>query len=376
MVNQQRLVSLFKQLCSINSPALHEAEMVAYIEPVLRGLGMEVSQDNASKHLGGNANNILAVLPATGGKQRPMFFSAHMDTVEPTLGLNIVERDGVIYSDGQTILGADDKAGLAALIEMVTCIQENNLPHGKISFVLSVAEEIGLRGASVFDCSQLDADFGYVIDASAPVGEIVLSAPSHDVFTMTITGRAAHAGMHPEQGISAIEVAAKGIAAMPLGRLDHQTTANIGVINGGSAINIVAEKVVVRGEARSRDVDVAAKLTQQLIDCMQSSADSAGAKFAVHVDHEYVAYHLDAEQAVIKVASAALEKIGIEPVLFDTGGGADANVYNLKGIPCTVLSCAMTDVHTHQESCCIDQLVRSAEWLIQIALSDAPEASR
>ncbi len=376
MVNQQRLVDLFKQLCLVNSPALHEAEIVALVVPMLQQLGMHVTQDDAGAKLGGNANSVLAVLPGNGGPQRPMFFSAHFDTVEPTTGIQLVEHDGVISTDGKTILGSDDKVGLAVLIEMIRCIQENNLPHGQISLVLSVAEEIGLRGASVFDCSQIEADYGYVLDTSAPVGKIVVSAPSHDVFEMVITGRAAHAGMHPEQGISAIQAAAMGIAEMRLGKIHADTTANIGIISGGQAVNVVCERVEITAESRSRDASKLVVQTEHMIDCMQRAVDKLGAKLEVDLHHEYVAYRLDEQHPLVVVAQHTLQQMGIEPVLFHTGGGADANIFNANGLPSTVLSCAMQNVHTHQECCHIDQLVASAELVLRIATSTLPEACR
>lgn len=376
MVNHIRLIDLFKQLCLVNSPALNEAEIVKLVVPMLQRLGMRITQDDAGQKLGGNANNVLAVLPGNGGLQRPFFFSAHFDTVEPTEGLVIVEANGVISTDGTTILGSDDKAGLAALIEMVSCLVENSLPHGQISLLLSVAEEIGLKGAALFDCSQVEADFGYVLDTSAPVGKIVVSAPSHDVFTMTITGKAAHAGMQPEQGISAIQAAAKGIASMRLGRIDELTTANVGVISGGNATNVVCEQVVIKAESRSRDAQRLAEQTQHMIDCMQLAVDEMGATLSVKLDHEYTAYNLDPEHPLVVVARHAMKQMGIEPVLFHTGGGADANIYNSKGLPCTVLSCAMHNVHTHQECCHIDQLVASAELVLRIATSEISEAYR
>ncbi|HZH97670.1 MAG TPA: M20/M25/M40 family metallo-hydrolase, partial [Fimbriimonadaceae bacterium] len=255
MINEERLVTLFRELCLINAPALQEHESVAFVKEYLLRLGLQVWEDNAGERIGGNANNLIAHLPANKPGVPRVFLSAHFDTVEPTEGLIIEEIDGVFHSASDTILGADDKGGMAPAIEAVHTILENDLPHGDVYLLFSCAEEIGLKGAAAMDLEDLNLDFGYVLDTGPPVGTFVTRTAFHDKLDIEIIGKSAHAGKDPEFGINAIQVAAEAISGMTLGRVGPETTANLGIIEGGTGTNVVCPSVRIRAEARSTSVE-------------------------------------------------------------------------------------------------------------------------
>lgn len=350
MVNEERLVALFKELCLINAPALEEADSVAFGRMTLEAMGLEVWEDTAGAEIGGNANNVIAKLPGNAGGEVPsIFFSAHFDTVEPTAGLTIVERDGVLYSDGTTILGADDKAGMAPAIEAIRIIQENNLPHGDIYLLFSVAEEIGLKGAFALKIEELDVDFGYVLDTGPPVGSFVVRTATHDVLDVTIHGKPAHAGKDPEKGVSAIQVAAEAISKMKLGRIGPETTANVGLISGGTANNVVPARVKIMAEARSTDPAIVDAQIEHMIMEFEAAARKFGATVEIHHDRHYGGYQVAADAPVVHHAVNAAKALGMSGALRTTLGGSDANAFNQKGTPTIVMGTGMDKIHTHEE---------------------------
>jgi len=366
MITEERLVKLFLDLCRFNAPSLAEAEIVAWTKAHLIELGLEVWEDNAAERLGGNANNLIAKLPATAPDLPHIFFSAHFDTVEPTDRLVISEVDGVFVSDGTTILGADDRAGIAPAIEAVRSVMEDGEPHGDIYLLLSVAEEIGLLGASVLDFSQVEVDYGFVLDTGPPVGTFVNQTATHDKLTVKIFGKPAHAGKEPEKGINAIQVAADAIQGMSLGRISAVTTANIGTIEGGTATNVVCAEVTLRAEARSLDL---AELDQQ-IEHMRSRFSAAAATAGANVvfDHHrhYTAFSLSESEPVVQKAQAASRALGFEPALRQTLGGSDANIFNARSIPSIVVATGMDKIHTHEERISRIDLVNTAKLAVEI----------
>jgi tripeptide aminopeptidase len=371
MINSDRLVQLFKKLCLINAPALQERECVDFVKSYFSQIGLECWEDDAGKAIGGNANNLIARLPGNKPGAPAIFLSAHFDTVEPTAGLNIVERDGVLYSDGSTILGADDKGGMAPAIEAVNALLETGEPHGDVYLLLSCAEEIGLKGADALRIGELEVDFGYVLDTGPPVGSFVVRTANHDKLDVTIIGKPAHAGKDPEKGINAIQVAADAISGMNLGRIGPETTANFGIISGGTAVNVVCPSVRLRGEARSTSLE---ELDKQ-VDHMIKRFEEAGAKWGaeVQIDHErhYLAYSIDSSSPVVRVAQAASRKLGFDPALRTTLGGSDANVYNAKGVPCIVAGTGMEKIHTHDEFISIKDLEDTARLAYELILEAA-----
>jgi len=366
MVNTHRLVDDFVALCRINSPPKQEAEIIAAVLARLRRLGLEVQQDEAGKQIGGNGNNVIARLPANVRNAPSIFFSAHFDTVEPNPEVQVIIEDDLIRTDGSSILGADNKAGLAPLLEAIECIVENNLPHGEIWLLLSVAEEIGLLGAKHLPLQEVNATMGFVLDTGPPVGHVVVGAPTHDHLTVRVVGRSAHAGAAPEQGISAIVAASRAIARMRLGRIDEETTANIGSFHGGHATNVVCPEVEIRAEARSHNTEKLETQLAHMIACFREEAEAMGAQVEVVTSRHYEAYRLPEDAPVVQIARASALALGLPYEAKLAGGGSDANVYNAKGIPTVVLSTGMDKVHTHDECCRISDLEKTARWVLEI----------
>ena len=375
MIQRDRLVETFLTLCRMNTPARAEAPVADYLQSRLEALGMRCRRDTAAEATGSNTGNLIATLPATDDGAPAIFFAAHMDTVEPNPDVQIVIEGDLIRTDGSTILGADDRAGVAPLVEALQTIVEQNVPHGTVQAVFTVCEEVGLLGAKELDRTMIEAQFGYVLDSSPPVGAVVAAAPSQDSFTVTITGKPAHAGAEPEKGISAIQVAAHAIERMRLGRIDAETTANIGVIQGGEATNIVCPRVTMRAEARSRDAQKLAAQVKHMVETWQASADHFGASVDIEIDHQYDAYRFSAEDPVVELAMRAARRAGLPASMKEVGGGSDANVFNAKGLPTCVLGTAMSGVHTHQEHALISDLCKTAEWVVAIVGEGAGQRS-
>jgi tripeptide aminopeptidase len=365
-VKQDRLVELFTTLCSINSPSRQEREVAEYVKGFLRGLGLEVREDHAAQQVEGNANNLIATLPANISGVPRIFFSAHLDTVEPNPNMKIIQENGIIRTDGSTILGADDKAGVSAILEAIRIVVENNLPHGQIQLLFTVCEEIGLRGARAMDLSLVESDFGFVYDSGPPIGTVVSQTPTHDTLEVRLIGKPAHAGVEPEKGINAIEIAAHAIARMRLGRLDEETTANIGTIHGGHAINIVCPEVHLRAEARSRTIAKVNAQVAHMIECFERAAQERGGRAEIHHERHYEGYQLTENDLPVRVVHAAARKIGLEPLMRPTGGGADANIFIARGLPCCVVGTAMEKVHTHEEFVQVENLARSVDLTLAI----------
>jgi tripeptide aminopeptidase len=364
-INRTRLLALFTELVCINAPSRQEKPMAERVRAILADLGIDTVEDGAGEKVSGACGNLIARME--GDPQRPpILFCAHLDTVEPTDGLVITRKDGIIASDGSTILGADDRAGVAAILEMARAVIETNLPHPPLELVFTVAEEVGLMGSTALDPEMLRGRYGFIPDTTGAVGTIITRAPAQKHLHVVIHGKAAHAGVCPEEGISAIVVAARAIAAMPLGRIDPETTANIGTVHGGKATNIIADRVELDGEARSRDPK---KLDAQLAvmrACLEDAARDAGATVEVEVSDVYPAFDLDPASLPVSTAVNALEAMGIAPTVTATGGGSDANFLNAYGIPTVILSTGYQQAHTHAESQDEEELVKLAEWLYQI----------
>ena len=350
MINEERLVSLFKKLCLIDAPALKERESVEFVKGYLKEIGLEVKEDNASAKIGSNANNLMATLPGNKKGAPRVFLSAHFDTVEPTAGLVIEERNGVFYSASDTILGADDKAGMAPAIEAVHALKESGDPHGDVVLLFSLAEEIGLQGAQAMDLKDLRLDFGYVLDTGPPVGSFVTRTATHDKLDVLIHGKPAHSGKNPEDGVSALQVAADAINRMKLGRIDEETTANFGLIQGGTAVNVVCPFVKLRGEARSTSVAKLDAQVDHMVKEFERAAREWGATAVIDHKRHYSAYQIPESSKVVQTAVKASRSLGMDPALRTTLGGSDANVFNAKGVPSIVLATGMDKIHTHEEN--------------------------
>lgn len=374
MINEDRLVDLFKKLCLIDAPALKEKDVADFVKTHLTSLGLEVQEDSASEIIGGNANNIIATLKGSKPGAPRVFLSAHMDTVEPTAGLVIEEREGVFYSASDTILGADDKAGLAPAVEAVRCLQETGAAHGDVVLLFSCAEEIGLKGADALDLGPLNLDFGYVLDTGPPVGTFVTRTATHDKIDVTIHGIPAHAGKDPEKGVNAICVMADAVSRIKVGRIGPETTSNLGIIEGGTAVNVVCPSVKVRGEARSTSIEELDKVADEMKKAFTGAAEKWGAK--VDIDHErhYVSYNIPGDSKVVEVAQKAARNLGLSGDLRTTLGGSDANMYNKKGVPTIVVATGMDKIHTHDEFVSRKDLVDTARLAYELIVVAAEAA--
>ena len=374
MINQKRLSEEFVRLAAINSPSLKESAIASYLTGRLQRFGAEVRFDNAAKTTGGEVGNLVATLPGTGKATEPLLFSVHMDTVEPGGQVEPVLRDGVYYSAGDTVLGADDKAGIAELLEALEVVHEQKIPHGPIEVVVTIAEEIGLVGAKHFDYSMVTARRGYALDTEG-IDQMVLQAPGANHLQIDIEGLASHAGMVPELGISAIQTAALAISQMRLGRIDHETTANIGRIEGGVARNIVPQHLSIVGEARSHDSQKLQEQTDHMLACFEEAADqmtqtingeSVRPKVSAKITSDFPSMSVVEDAPVVKLARAAALAVGHDLNLRLGGGGSDANIFNAHGIEMVILATGMTRVHTHDESVAVADMVHVTELLVEI----------
>jgi len=358
MIDRERLLDTFLSLVQIDSPSGQESALCVDLQGRLQALGVEMHVDAAG--------NLVGRVP---GEGEPLLLSAHMDTV-PGRGIRPVLQEGVVYSDGTTILGADDKSGIAVLLEVLAALRADGR-RPALEIALSVGEEIGLLGAKGLDAGWFQAKQALVLDMGGPINEIVVAAPASDKFDAVVHGRAAHAGANPETGVNAIAVAAQGIAAMSLGRIDHETTANVGLIEGGSAVNIVPDRVALRGEARSHDE---AKLDAQ-IRSMRAALETAvavneGARLELDVARAYSSFRLDEDAPLLRRVARALVAMGEgAPVFKAGGGGSDANIFNARGIAALPISTGMEGVHTVNECVAVDDMVRCAEFVLR-ALQD------
>lgn len=368
MVNQQRLVQEFLELVQVDSETKHEAQIAKVLKDRFTALGLSVEEDDSSARSGCEGNNLLCTLPATQQGAPTIYFTCHMDTVVPGIGVKPqVGEDGIIRSDGTTVLGSDDKAGIAAMLELVKVLKEDNIPHGEIKFVITAGEESTLLGSRHMAPGWVKADYGYAIDSNGEVGGIAVAAPFQSKVYITVNGKTAHAGVSPEKGISAITVAAKAVARMPLGRIDKETTANFGTFYASGETNIVTEKVQLIGEARSL---VKEKLLKQL-DAMKISCESAceemGATCDFRYELVYPGYKFDETAPHVKLAMEAAKGIGLTPNLFHSGGGSDANLFNGQGIPTVNLSVGYQEIHTVKEYIAVEDLVKVAKLVVEIA---------
>lgn len=356
----------------IDAPALCEKESVEFTKDYLSRMGLEVWEDDAGARIGGNANNVFARLAGNVPGAPKIFFCAHFDTVEPTAGLTISLDDGVYSSSSDTILGADDKAGMAPAIEAVATLAESGEPHGDVYLVLCVAEEIGLKGAMACDAIRdLGVDYGYVFDTGPPVGTFVNRVGSRSDFVARIVGKPAHAGKHPEEGINAIQTAGAALARMSLGRIDEVTTSNVGLIEGGSAVNVVPANVILRGEARSFDAQKLEAQLEGMESAVRDACQDFGATCQIQVESAYRGYHISEDAPVTKNAVAAAQAIGFSGALRDTLGGSDANAFNEKGVSTIVCGTGMEKIHTHDEFVSQKDLVDLTRLAISLAKTAA-----
>lgn len=365
MVNEKRLLDTFLGYVQIDSETKNERAMGEKLVEDLKALGLEVQTDHAGEGFGSNGFNVHAYLPGTLPGE-PTIMCAHMDTVVPGNGVKPTIEDGVIRTDGTTVLGGDDKSGIAAIIEAVKVIKEQNLPCRNTDILFTIGEEGGMNGAKNMDYSMLKGKEAMVFDASGDIGKVLTCGPGQIKIFATIIGRSSHAGLAPEAGISAIQVAAKGIAKMNLLRIDEETTCNIGTLKAEYATNIVPEKAEFIAEVRSRNLDKLNVQAAHIKQCLQDACDEMGATLNIKLMTNYVSFNVDNDDDLVKRVFASCERLGYKPETAKGGGGSDANVMALHGIKPIVLSTGMTKVHTTSETLKVDDLNKCAELVLDL----------
>lgn len=366
MINKERVLAEFFELVKIKCSTREEREVADILKARLAKLNADVYEDNTGDKIDGNCGNIFAYLKGTVTGAPVLLLSAHMDCVEPCAGIEPQLKDGVITAAGNTVLGADDKSGITGILEALRVIKEKNIPHGDIQIVFTIAEEGGLNGSKNLDKSLLKADWGYVMDSGGAPGTIITIAPGQDNIAVVVHGKKAHAGVAPEEGINAIVLAGKALAVMKQGRLDEETTANVGIIKGGIATNIVPDKVELICEARSRDLNKLAAQTKHMKETFEQIAAANGGQAEVTVSRAYNPYVVTEDMPVVRLAVKAAESIGLKPVLEGTGGGSDANFFNSYGVTTAVLGTGMSKVHTTDESIKEEHLYQTASLVVAL----------
>lgn len=370
-MNEARLLETFFELVRIDSPSGSEGACATYCAAALEAAGCRVRFDDSAKATGSDTGNLIAELSGT--VPSTLALSAHLDVVEPCRGIVPRVVDGVILSAGDTVLGGDDRVGLAVAIETIRCFAGADAPRPALKVFFTVQEELGLVGAKGLPADEVACDLCLVLDAAGTPGGIVIAAPTHYTFAAEFEGRAAHAGVQPEEGLSAVAMAADAICHMSLGRLDAETTANVGAIRGGSATNVVAARCEVTGECRSLDrtrvEEVKAAMNAALVD----AARRAGGSVDVLWKLEYESFRFAEDDPPVALVSAAAVEAGLVPHTFATGGGSDANVLASKGVPALALACGMTDVHGTHERLAIADLMALGTLVATVARRMAEE---
>ncbi|MEO5634863.1 M20/M25/M40 family metallo-hydrolase [Gaiella sp.] len=364
---------MFLELAAIPSPPGEERSVADRVIAELEAMGLAWDEDDSGLSIGSTMGNILCRVPGGAGEGTPIFLCAHLDTVPPDGPLEPVIEDGVIRNAGGTILGADDKAAVAVMLEAVRRIVVERRPHAGIELLFTPKEEVGLVGAFAFDHNRLEARTGYVYDQAAPIGEIILGAPSQNAIRARFHGRASHSGMAPEDGRSAIFAASRAVADMRLGRTDHQSSANVGVISGGTARNIVPEWCTIDAEARSRDPGTLAVLTQEMLDAIGFAASTSDCTAETEVEQTYRGYAFAEDEPAVALAAEGLRRAGYEPATAFSGGAADANVFNERGLRCVNLGNGMIDIHTPDERIAVADLEAMVD--VTLAIVDAARES-
>jgi tripeptide aminopeptidase len=358
------VVDLFLELAALPSPPGEERAVADVVVRYLRDLGLTVEEDDAGSRVGSTMGNLYCrVEPNDGGT--PLFLCAHLDTVPPDGPLEPVIDDGVVRNAGGTILGADNKAAVAAMLDGTRRLLAESRRHGGVELLFTPKEEVGLLGAAAFDHERFAARIGYVYDQAAPIGDVILGAPYSQAMYVRFHGRAAHSGMYPEEGRSSVVAAARAIADLRLGRIDDETTANVGTIHGGTAGNIIPEWCTLEAEARSHDERKLRTLVQEMLDAFSFAAGLEDCEVETKVSKSYRGYRFKRDDAVVRIAHSALERSGYAPAYGLSGGAADANIFNERGLACLNLANGMQDIHTPDERITVDDL----EGMVEVTLA-------
>lgn len=369
MINRERIISEFSELVEIDSPSFGERKMADVLKHKLEGIGFSVNEDGAGSNYGSDCGNLYGYLSGDIPGE-PLLFSGHMDTVAPALGKKaVLHSDGRITSEGNTVLGADDIAGLVSILEAIRSLREEGIPHRSIEVLFPIAEEVYAKGSCVFDYTKIKAKEAYVLDLDGKVGRAAYTAPSILSFTAIIRGRASHAGFSPEEGIHSIAIAAKAINQMKLGRIDPETTVNIGTISGGAATNIIPESCKVEGEIRSFHHDKALDCLEEIKALFLLEAEQAGASLDWEEFINCIAYETKLNSTVAEQYREACALVGLSAEFVKTFGGSDHNVFATKGIEGLVISNAMNRVHSCEEYTDVEELIKSTQIVRNLMIS-------
>lgn len=365
MVNRERVFETFLALARTDSPSFHEEKVRDLILERLKKLELEVEEDDAGMKIGGTCGNLTVQLKGD-PSIAPIVLMAHMDTVEPSTNKEPVFEDGVFRTNGKTILGGDDHAGVTVLLEFITLLHENRIKHGDITILFTVAEEKGLLGAKNYAFHNIHAKYGFVFDDGGPIGTYAYQAPSQQTMAVDIYGKAAHAGVEPEKGISAIQIFARAVNAMKLGRISDVTTANVGVVSGGVATNIIPDTVRARCEARSLDANELHEQVSHMKNCFMEAADSFSGKVHIETKMEYETFCIDEDHPITRILQKAATDGGYTLRPEKSGGGSDTNILNANGIPSVNLSVGMDKVHTLDEVVRLEDIMQATRFLLYI----------
>lgn len=369
MINEDRLRDKFEELVKIDSVSMHEKEIALNLAESLKKLGGKIFFDNSKKATKSNIGNLIAKFKGDVDVE-PIFLCGHMDTVNPGINVKPIFKNGIFRSDGTTILGADDKSALAIIIEVLKVIVENKLKHSPIEIIFTVCEEIGLIGAKNLDLSLINSKLGYILDSTNTEG-IATNAPAANKISIKIFGKAAHAGGEPENGVNALFIAAKAISRLKLGRIDHETTCNLGTIKGGIATNIVPDLIEINGEVRSHDEAKLEKVTNTIRDSFIATQKEFSNKVNIPeiefiVEKDFPKTNIPKDSLVVQLAQKASENLGRQLDTKIVGGGSDANIFFGKGILPGVIGTGMRDVHTVNEWIKLEDMVKTVELVLEI----------
>ena len=366
-INEERLKNTFIELVGVPCPSCDEKQEAELLVKKLHELGMEPQVDRAGEQCGGTTGNVWGLLKGNVPGALRLFFEAHMDSVAPTTGTHVMEKDGVLYSDGTTTLGGDDKSGVAAVLEAMQCIIENELPHGDIQVCFTIGEETGSYGVRYMDKTMIRADAGYCMDCGGHPGAIFNASPKAINLKLTVKGKSAHAGLEPEKGINAIMLAADALHALPAyGRIDAETTLSVDMIDGGLAPNIVPEACEIVIDMRCPDEEKLEHLKNETVSLFRNTVEMGGGTLEVEVKDVAPGVNLSTEHATVKIAISAAERLNFPVTTGFTGGCSDANFLCGMGLPTVLLATGMDKIHTTEECLALEDLNNAARWVLAI----------
>jgi len=366
MINRERIIKVFLELVKINSPVLNEVDGMAKVEELFTPISDEVITDRTGERFGSGSGNRLFRIGGKTGTKPPLLLNAHIDTVATCIGVKPLVEDSKIRSDGTTPLGADDKAGIAIIYEVMMSLREQIVNAPDIEVLITISEEEGLLGARYFDYSLLRSKMGYVFDCDGMTGKIVMRTPSYNTLKFWLKGVAVHAGICPERGKSAIQAASRAISGIRLGRLDHETTANIGIIKGGIARNIVPEECYVEGEVRSMDEQKLESVTREIEGAFDHECKEGGLELKKEIFREFNSFKMTPADIPVALAIKACNELGIKTELAETGGGSDANIFHDNGIKAVNLGFGVEDAHANSEYFDIGEAVKASNMMLSI----------